>query len=216
MAKTRKLSGVRDDDRKIKVSRKEYSRDDDGQRLIWVTEDRYTSNLGDELKGWVDHKMYKIVTPMRTKRESMDWVYHLKELREEMVKGDIIVWSLGRCDLAKEQDSRAWEAIAELLNSLPVGLRVIGLGVNERTDINDRGMSGKVNRSIENLNNRVYNVLKKYPLDTLFVPIKGLGYGDYYGLGERTPGKLTRAGLVKVVSALVESIRKSGMVKQGF
>lgn len=153
---------------------------------------------------------------MRTKREAMDWVYHLMELRDEMDKGDIIIWTLGRCELAKEQDARAWEAITELLKSLPEGVRLVGLGVNERLDISDRWMAGKVNRSIENLNNRVYNVLKKYPLDTLFVPIKGLGYGDYYGLGERTPGKLTRAGLVKVVSAIVEGIRKSGMVKQGF
>lgn len=56
--RTRKLSEVRNDERKSEVSRREFIKDGENQRFIWVTEDRYTSNLGDELKGWTDPKLY--------------------------------------------------------------------------------------------------------------------------------------------------------------
>lgn len=52
---------------------------------------------------------------MRTKKDSVDWVNHFSEFRDEMRRGDIIIWTLGRGDLAKEQDFRAWESVEEFI-----------------------------------------------------------------------------------------------------
>lgn len=177
-----------------------------------MTEDRFTSNLGDELKGWTDPKVYKVITPIRTKKESADWVNHLSDLRDEMRGGDIIIWPLGRGNLAREQDFRTWEAVDAMVRKLPLGVRSVVTGINDKTDKEDKWMAGKVNCSIANVNTRMYKILQKYPLDTLFVPIVGLRYGDYWGLGQRTPGKPTRVGLIKVASAIVDGIRRTRMV----
>lgn len=162
----------------LKIPLKHWQKHYD-QKYIWVIEDEYTNNLGTEIKNWIGNDKGEVVMPMRTKRESLDWLRHLTDLKDEMVAEDVIVWAAGRMDLAKEQDDRAWRAVELLMGRLPEGVRFVFLGLNERKDFQNEWLGGKVNRRIDGINSRIIRILMNKPLDTLFVRFQGLTFGDY-------------------------------------